>query len=476
MENKSLKINAGNKEYTIVDGEAREMIKELQEQQPTITGYGYIVDETTDVDGYLVGDIVPYGQLRDIQAQKRGKYFIKNKLREAIKAEFIGDSIFDSNEESTATIAQCYSDLYAYVYGPNLISTVNHAYTGNTTDMIYNRTETAVNECSDITFIHAGINDALYYVSPTGGLTSEECSIDSFALNLKKLLSRHILRGSYVIYCIPAPMPMYMEEACRQDSDTGKAAQLAKEYGRVAKKVCESLGVPVFDSQLALAGYKCFDVTTDGMHLTDAGKNSFAFKLLSYAIGRGAEDILHIKDGDSVAIGNLDQIGAVCSGGAALTSNVSAPPLTSFDGENDSGASVTLNTTSAEDAEKLARIIIPIYCDSENLFIVPHFASVGQGGVIFAEPFAGAVPYINNTGSVSDEATKAVSAPIFVIYNGTTHEVSKDDDGLINVSNALLIAQRGYHLLAIQTMQAITSTELLGFDVVKYSDFKEVTV
>ena len=455
-----------------------------------LTDNYYEVDQYTQAtgSGYSVGDKVSYEKIKTLQQIHRGNYFLKYKDRVNVKFEFVGDSMFadmSAYPESVGTpLSVWYQNLYQYVFGEDVDTPYDNVHPGYPSKNLYEATDPSGSEASDVVFISVGTNDAFLYSAPDDPQYPERDSAnytpEKFIENLIKIFCKYVLRGAFVVYCSTPTIPLWLDEKIRQpwlqnltpeEQAASIGTQVAHEYGRMAKRVCELFGIPVFDSQQEMSTYAYSNATIDGLHYTQEGEATYATKLLAFTTGRGDRDILRIKSGISTRVDNFDLVGAIGCKGVALTSTNDNTVVTDthIPRVGDIKGAVQISNINNKNP---GRVTIAFYAEENNLFIIPKFTSVGSGLSMLLDFGGGCNEYVPMATSLTPNATSIIMAPKNYTVTDTTHTVSIDSTtGLKTISNALFVPSKGFHTITILNPNLNTTAELIGFDVEGYNRY-----
>jgi lysophospholipase L1-like esterase len=201
-------------------------------------------------------------------------------LRKGERIIFLGDSITEQGVKPNGYVALLQKELSARY--PDLgIEVIGAGISGNKVADLHRRlVKDVLDRKPTIVVIYIGINDVWHWaLANHKGTTKEE-----FEKVLREIIARIQYSGAEVILCTPSVIGEKFNGTNPQDSTLNQ-------YSAISRKIASSQGVRLCDLRRAFVEYLTLHnkenkekniLTTDGVHLNDAGNRFVADEMLKF--------------------------------------------------------------------------------------------------------------------------------------------------------------------------------------------------
>ena len=205
-------------------------------------------------------------------------------LRQGERILFLGDSITEQGVKPNGYVTVLQKELS--VRYPDLgIETIGAGISGNKVTDLENRLgRDVIDRKPTIVVIYIGINDVWHWALPNHkGTTKEE-----FEKVLREIIARIQYSGAEVVLCTPSVIGEKFDGTNSQDSTLDQ-------YCAISRKIAFTQGIRLCDLRKAFIAYLTVHnienheknvLTTDGVHLNEAGNRLVADEMLRFLGGR----------------------------------------------------------------------------------------------------------------------------------------------------------------------------------------------
>ncbi len=205
-------------------------------------------------------------------------------LRKGGRILFLGDSITELGVKPNGYVALLRADLSAR--HPDLeLEIVGAGISGNKVTDLENRlAKDVIERKPTIVVIYIGINDVWHWaLANHKGTTKEE-----FERRLREIIARIQYSGAEVVLCTPSVIGEKFDGTNPQDP-------MLEQYCAIGRKIAFDQGIRLCDLRKAFIAYLTAHnkenseknvLTTDGVHLNDAGNRLVADEMLRFLGGR----------------------------------------------------------------------------------------------------------------------------------------------------------------------------------------------
>jgi lysophospholipase L1-like esterase len=201
-------------------------------------------------------------------------------LRQGERILFLGDSITEQGVKPNGYVALLQKELS--VRYPDLgIEIIGAGISGNKVTDLYKRlVKDVLDRKPTIVVIYIGINDVWHWaLANHKGTTKEE-----FEKVLREIIARIQYSGAEVVLCTPSVIGEKFNGTNAQDSTLNQ-------YSAISRKIASSQGIRLCDLRKAFIAYLTLHnkenheknvLTTDGVHLNDAGNRLVADEMMRF--------------------------------------------------------------------------------------------------------------------------------------------------------------------------------------------------
>jgi lysophospholipase L1-like esterase len=206
-------------------------------------------------------------------------------LRSEQRIVFFGDSITEQGVKPGGYVTIIRDSLAAMGYRHEVIGA---GISGNKiTDLLSRAEKDVLTKKPSIVFIYIGINDVWHFEFASRGLSGT--TKEKFEEGLKKLIDRIQSAGAKVILCTPSVIG-------EKNDGSNKYDAMLDAYSAVSRQVAQETGSALCDLRKAFTEYLRINnpanaekdiLTTDGVHLNDAGNRFVAEKMMIALDGQG---------------------------------------------------------------------------------------------------------------------------------------------------------------------------------------------
>jgi len=201
-------------------------------------------------------------------------------LQEGARIVFFGDSITQLGVKPNGYVTLIRDSIAARHPGMG-IEVIGAGISGNkVADLRARLVRDVMDRKPTVVVIYIGINDVWHWqLKNLQGTTKED-----FEAGLREIIVRIQYSGARVILCTPSVIGEKHDGSNPQD-------QMLDEYAAISRSIAKSLGTPLCDLRKAFGDYlrvhnkenaKQGILTTDGVHLSDAGNRFVAGALMQF--------------------------------------------------------------------------------------------------------------------------------------------------------------------------------------------------
>ena len=201
-------------------------------------------------------------------------------LRKGERILFLGDSITEQGVEPNGYVALLRHDLTARYPGLEL-DIIGAGISGNKVTDLENRlSKDVIEKKPTIVVIYIGINDVWHWALENHQGTTEA----EFERRLREIIARIQYSGSEVVLCTPSVIGEKFDGSNPQDP-------VLEQYCAISRKIALDRGIRLCDLRKAFLTYLTVHnkenneknvLTTDGVHLNDAGNRLVADEILRF--------------------------------------------------------------------------------------------------------------------------------------------------------------------------------------------------
>jgi isoamyl acetate esterase len=201
-------------------------------------------------------------------------------LRKGDRLLFLGDSITEQGVMPKGYVTLLKEQLA--LQHPDLgVEIIGAGISGNkVTDLEKRLAKDVIGRKPSIVFIYIGINDVWHWALPNHTGTTKE----DFERLLREIIARIRYSGAEVVLCTPSVIGEKPDGTNPQDS-------MLDEYSAISRKIAHDQGIRLCDLRKAFIAYLAAHnkenaeksiLTTDGVHLNDAGNRLVADEMLRF--------------------------------------------------------------------------------------------------------------------------------------------------------------------------------------------------
>lgn len=333
------------------------------------------------------------------------------------------------------------------VLGTGKVSVNNRGFSGDRVGSAYRRHRSPPTP-GTISFIAYGINDDFY--GSNNGVNTERLFDETnyplylfrkFTPALRKFVYREVLRGSLPILCAPH----FLAAASGQDGTVYMAGKVLAMFRGAIKAVADEIGAGFIDWSEIVSTRDLATMTSDGVHLSDAGHNMLAAQTVGPLVGKGWRYATRIYGRTLLAAGPwLENVnGPFASGVDMLAGVANAGTL---------GQPIVNATQGLDMIIGTRKRFFSFYSEVDEVAVMP-VGTLQNTAVLGASLDFGAGPATRGQGEARLNTVRGAASGTFVNYAATaTYTNATGLDKAINHPGSspiapIIVRNRGWHTI-----------------------------